>query len=176
MCIAALLSKNPDDGCLIFISPSHVISLVTWAKDLHSGEAEDLDIVFCFLEFHKINVSPKKMQKHSTNHSTELSIITPKFGMWKMNVTLVINESLTILIWHKNLQGFNCKIISRRACIMVDFWKTFDTLRWGAINLTMEMFAFDELFHEMVMSCVKTTSFSVPVKDHRWDYSNQRQG
>lgn len=42
--------------------------------------------------------------------------------------------------------SFNCKSTSRRTCITIDFSKAFDTLRWDAIDATMELMGIDETF------------------------------
>lgn len=39
-----------------------MISLVTYASDLYSASNEDLEIVFCFLDFHETKEFPNRMQ------------------------------------------------------------------------------------------------------------------
>lgn len=39
------------------------------------------------------------------------------------------------------------------------FRKAFDMVRWDAINCILELLGIDTLFREMVMTCVRKTSF-----------------
>lgn len=52
----------------------------------------------------------------------------------------------------KFTESFNCKSTSWWACITIDFSKTFDTFRWDAIEVTMELLGIDESFRQLVMS------------------------
>lgn len=60
-------------------------------------------------------------------------------------------------------QGFNCRNTSRRACITIDFTKAFDTIRWDAIEVVMELMGIDATFKELVMACI-TINISISIR------------
>lgn len=55
-------------------------------------------------------------------------------------------------------QAYNYKSTAIRACITIDFAKAFDTLRWDAIDVVLELMGIDHAFRQMIMSCVSTAS------------------
>lgn len=61
-------------------------------------------------------------------------------------------------------QSYKCRSTSRRACITIDFSKAFNILRWDAIETVLELLGVDEIFREIVMSCVMTASVSALVE------------
>lgn len=52
----------------------------------------------------------------------------------------------------------------RRASITIDFTKAFDTLRWDAIDVVIELLGIDESFGRLVMTCVSSVSVSALVE------------
>lgn len=43
----------------------------------------------------------------------------------------------------------------------IGFKKTFDTIRWDAIDIIIELLEFDGIFREMIMTCLHSASFSM---------------
>lgn len=73
-------------------------------------------------------------------------------------------------------KGFNNKSTSMRVCITIDFRKAFDTVKWDAIDKILELLGFDELFREMVMTCVTSSSFLVLFDGSPADVFQAQQG
>lgn len=73
MCKAAWLSQNSRValGCFTCKSQrrksNQTISHTTTAIELYSASANDLETIFCFLDFHETKESPKKIQKPIIN-------------------------------------------------------------------------------------------------------------
>lgn len=76
-----------------------------------------------------------------------LSIILP--GIISPNQTTFIRGRRiidAIGLAQEFTQSFNCKSTSRRVCITIDFSKAFDTIRWDAIDVIMEVIGINETF------------------------------
>lgn len=65
---------------------------------------------------------------------------------------------------------------SRRVCIVIDFAKAFDNLRWDAIDVVMELMGLDQNFRNLVMSCVSTASVSALVEGSPTEIIKLRRG
>jgi len=52
----------------------------------------------------------------------------------------------------------------RRAFVMIDFSNALDSLRWDAIDTILEAFSYDTIFQQLIMCCIKSTSFSALVE------------
>lgn len=76
----------------------------------------------------------------------------------------------------KFTQAFNCKSTSRQACITIDFAKAFDTIRWDAIDVVMELMGVDQTFRQLITTCVSTASVSALVEGSPTKTINLQKG
>lgn len=71
--------------------------------------------------------------------------------------------------------GYNRKATPRIFCMSVDFYKTFDTISWKAIDATMESLGFSEELRRILSQCYQTPSFLVLVNGEPTPrFTNQR--
>lgn len=62
---------------------------------------------------------------------------------------------------------FNNIRMSRRTFVMTDFSKAFDSLWWDATDVVLESFGFDEILRQLLMTCIKSASFSTMVEGYQ---------
>lgn len=59
---------------------------------------------------------------------------------------------------------------------MIDFAKAFNMIWWDSVDIMLEAFGFDEVFRELVMSCIHMTSFSTMVEGSPSDVFQPERG
>ncbi|XP_074305789.1 uncharacterized protein LOC141641010 [Silene latifolia] len=81
-----------------------------------------------------------------------------------------------VLICQDIVKLYNRKAVSPRCLFKIDLQKAYDTVEWGFVEQLFQKMGFPEDFTHRVMTCVKSTSFSLCLNGSSFGYFKGKRG